>query len=182
MKKYNIIYADVPWSYKDKANAGKRGASHKYETMNLYDIEALPVRDLAAENSCLFFWTTMPQLFNAERIMNAWGFKYKTNAFTWIKMNKKNRNTLFWGMGSWTRANGELCLLGTRGRPKKVSSSVHSVIMEPIGKHSAKPPIIRDKIVELCGDLPRIELFARGKADNGWDIWGDQAIDGIDFP
>lgn len=179
-KKYNIIYADVPWNYRDKANAGKRGASHKYKTMTLSDICALPVSRIAADNCCLFFWVTMPQLFNAERVMNAWGFSYKTCAFTWVKMNKK-KPTPFMGMGNWTRSNSELCLLGTKGKPKRVSASVHSVIMKPITKHSEKPPIIREKIIELCGDVPRVELFGRGKAAEGWDIWGDESEDSIDI-
>lgn len=179
-KKYDIIYADVPWNYTDKANAGNRGASHKYKTMTLKEIEQLPVGRLASDNCCLFFWVTMPQLFNAERIIKSWGFKYKTNAFTWIKMNK-NKPTPFWGMGNWTRSNSEICLLGIKGKPKRVSAKVHSVIMEPIGKHSKKPAIVRDKIVELCGDLPRIELFARGEPPEGWDFWGNESVGGIDI-
>lgn len=181
-KKYNIIYADVPWSYKDKANAGNRGAAHKYQTMSLKDIEDLPVNDIAAENCCLFFWVTMPQIFNAQRIMESWGFKYKTNAFTWVKMNKKNVDTVFWGMGNWTRSNSELCLMGVKGKPKRESAKVHSVIMSPIGKHSAKPDEARTRIVELCGDVPRVELFGRGDAADGWDIWGNQAEGSISFP
>ena len=104
--------------------------------------------------------------------MKSWGFEYKTIAFTWIKKNKKV-DSWFWGMGSWTRSNAEYCLLGVRGNPKSISHSVHSIIDTPIEEHSKKPDCVRDKIVELCGDLPRIELFARQQCE-GWDSTGNQ--------
>lgn len=97
---------------------------------------------------------------------------YKTVAFTWIKKNKK-ADSLFWGMGFWTRANAEIVLFGTKGHPKRISAGVHSVITEPVRAHSQKPDEVRERIVELLGDLPRIELFARERVD-GWDAWGDQ--------
>ena len=77
------------------------------------------------------------------------------------------------GMGNWTRSNPELCLLAIKGKPKRISASVHSVIDTPIERHSKKPDIVRDKIVSLCGNLPRIELFARQKTE-GWDVWGNE--------
>ena len=178
--KYDIIYVDVPWTYKDKCHSGERGVEYKYKTMKLEDICALPVKELASDNCCLFFWVTMPQLFNAEKVMNAWGFKYKTNAFTWVKTNKKKTDTLFWGMGSYTRANSELCLLGTKGKPKRINADVHSVIMSPIRGHSAKPAETRKRIVRLCGEKPRIELFAREKTE-GWDVWGNEVESDIQF-
>ena len=105
--------------------------------------------------------------------MKEWGFEYKNIAFTWIKKNKK-ADSNFWGMGSWTRSNPEFLLLGTKGNPKKNSSSVHSVIESKIEEHSKKPDIIRDKITELCGeDKTKIELFSRKKVD-GWDCWGNE--------
>lgn len=104
--------------------------------------------------------------------MKAWGFEYKTIGFNWVKTNKKSEG-LFWGMGNWTRSNSELCLLGVKSKPRRQSASVHSVVLSPMGVHSKKPDIIRDKIVELCGDVPRIELFARN-ATPGWDVWGNE--------
>ena len=89
-----------------------------------------------------------------------------------VKKNKK-ADSFFWGLGYWTRSNNEICLLATKGKPKRVSKSVHQIIYEPIGKHSKKPVVVRDKIVELCGDLPRIELFAR-ETSPGWDVWGNE--------
>ena len=104
--------------------------------------------------------------------MEQWGFTYKTVAFVWVKQNKKADN-LFWGMGHWTRSNAELCILATKGNPKRLSASVHQVIMSHIEKHSKKPDETRKRIVELVGDLPRVELFARQKTD-GWDVWGNE--------
>lgn len=178
MGKYNIIYSDPPWSYNDKANAGKRGACHKYNVMSQHDICDLPIGELAAENCCLFLWTTFPKLNEVFDVIKSWGFNYKTCAFVWVKMNKK-KSTPFWGMGRWTRACAEICLLATKGKPKRESASVHSVVMSPIKGHSEKPNEVRERIVKLCGDLPRIELFARQKVP-GWDCLGNE-IDGKDI-
>lgn len=172
-KKYQIIYADAPWSYRDKAHASNRGAGYKYNLMPDEAIADLPVGNIADENCFLFFWVTFPRLFAAEKIINAWGFQYKTIGFNWVKTNKKQTDTLFWGMGNFTRSNSEVCLLATKGKPKRLSASVHSVLLSPVEGHSKKPDIIRDRIVELCGDLPRIELFAREKTE-GWDSWGNE--------
>lgn len=171
-KKYNIIYADPAWSYKDKALAGNRGACCKYDVMSIKDIEELPVKNITADNCVLFMWVTMPKLNECFEVIKKWGFQYKTCAFTWIKQNKKS-DSLFWGMGRWTRANAELCLIATKGKPKRKSAKVHSVIMSRIREHSRKPDETRERIVELCGDTPRIELFARQYAE-GWDCWGNE--------
>lgn len=104
--------------------------------------------------------------------MKAWGFSYKTVAFVWIKQNRKS-DGLFWGMGHWTRSNAELCMLATKGFPKRVSASVHQVIISHIENHSKKPEEARRRIVKLIGDLPRIELFARQRVP-GWDVWGNE--------
>ena len=170
-KKYNIIYADPPWSYKVWSGKGKTAENH-YRTMKPEDIYALPVSQIADDNCVLFLWVTMPTLPQGIETIKRWGFKYKTCAFTWVKQNKKS-DSLFWGLGYWTRANTELCLLATKGKPQRLSRSVHSVIMSPIREHSRKPDEARERIVQLCGDSPRIELFARQKAD-GWDSWGNE--------
>jgi len=177
--KYNIIYCDVPWTYTDKARAGNRGVEFKYPTMKLDDVCELPVDEIADDNCCLFFWVTSPQLPNMFRVLDSWGFTYKNKAFNWIKTNKKKTDTLFWGMGNWTRANSEDCYLAVKGKPKRKSAKVHQVIMSSVTKHSSKPPEVRDRIVQLCGDVPRIELFAREKTD-GWDVLGND-IDGKDI-
>ena len=171
-KKYQIIYADPPWSYRDKASSGNRGAIFKYQVQNHNWICNLPVENISDNNCVLFLWVTMPQLPNVFEVIKKWSFIYKTCAFTWVKRNKL-QPSWFWGMGNWTRANSELCLLATKGKPKRLSAAVHSVVDTPIEKHSKKPDVVKDRIVQLCGDLPRIELFARQKTV-GWDSWGNE--------
>ena len=173
-KKYNIIYADPPWTYKVWSGKGKekKSAENHYDCMTDEDIKNLPIKNISDENSILFLWVTYPLLKVGLLTIKEWGFNYKTCAFSWIKKNKKS-NSLFWGLGHWTRANNEICLLATKGKPKRVSKGVHQVIYEPIREHSQKPDCVRERIVELCGDLPRIELFARQKVD-GWDYWGNE--------
>jgi len=173
-KKYNVIYADPAWSYKvwsDKTGA-KRSASSHYNTMNKQAIQSLPVQSLCKDNCMLFMWVTAPCLIEGIELIAKWGFEYKTIAFVWVKKNKK-ADSLFWGMGYWTRANAELCLLAMKGKPKRVSASVHSVILSRIEEHSKKPDETRERIVKLVGDVPRIELFARQRA-KGWDSWGNE--------
>ena len=171
-KKYEIIYADPPWNYKDKSKSHGGGAESHYNCMTIQEIISLPVNEISAENSILFLWVTFPQMKEGLLTIEEWGFIYKTVGFVWIKKNKKKGN-LFWGMGRWTRSNAEVCLIGTKGKPKRQSASVHSVIEYPIEKHSKKPDIVRDKIIELCGDKPRIELFARDNPED-WDVWGNE--------
>jgi len=174
MKRYSIIYADPPWHYHVWSDKGKsRTAEHHYPTMALKDICALNVGAIAQDDCALFLWATFPQLQDAFSVIKAWGFSYKTVAFVWIKHNRK-ASSLFWGMSYWTRANAELCLLATKGRPRRVSARVHQVIESPVRRHSQKPDEARTRIVELMGNLSRIELFAREKA-SGWDAWGDEA-------
>lgn len=167
--KYNIIYADPPWKYGDSHNLG--GAGKKYDLMSIEDLCNLPIKDITADNCVLFLWVTYPFLQEGLDLIKAWGFTYKTIGFQWIKTTTNGK--LFWGMGNWTRANSEPCLIAIKGKPKALVHNIHQVIMEPMTKHSQKPAIIRDKIVQLCGDLPRIELFARTKI-SGWHVWGNE--------
>lgn len=171
-KRYSIIYADPPWLYRDKALSGSRGACCKCPCMRIKDICSLPIQRITNEDCFLFLWTTFPMMRESLAVIEAWGFTYKTAAFTWVKKNKK-QDTLFMGMGNYTRSNAEVCLLATKGKPKRISASVHSVIFSPVEQHSKKPDETRERIVKLCGDLPRIELFARQKC-SGWDCWGNE--------
>lgn len=148
MKKYQIIYADPPWSYHDKALAGNRGAICKYPVLEGGVLKELKVSEIADENCILFLWVTMPKLNEVFDLITAWGFEYKTVAFTWVKRNKKS-SSWFWGMGRWTRANAELCLIATKGKPKRISAAVHQVIDTSVERHSKKPDIVREKIVQL---------------------------------
>lgn len=170
MKKYQIIYADPPWSYSDKKCNGATG--NHYKTMKLTEIMALKVNDIAEKDSILFLWATYPMLKEAISVGEAWGFKYKSIGFQWIKLNKKNGKPFF-GLGRWTRGNTECCLIFVKGKPGRKSNSVFQLIQTPIEGHSKKPQEARDKIIELMGDLPRIELFARQKTE-GWDVYGNE--------
>ena len=172
-KKYNIIYADPPWQYTAYHGKGKdkHSAENHYPCMDKKSIQELPIQDICEDDCTLFLWVTFPCLEEGLELIKAWGFKYKTCAFTWVKQNKKS-NSLFWGLGFWTRSNAEICLIATKGKPKRRSASVHSVIVSHIEEHSKKPARVRKEIVKLMGDLPRIELFARQKA-SGWDCWGN---------
>lgn len=171
-KKYDIIYADPPWRYADRKCNG--ACEFHYETMKLEDIKALPIKDIANKDCVLFLWTTYPMLQEALEIIKAWGFKYKSIGFQWIKQNKSGKG-YFFGLGRWTRGNTEPCLIAVKGKPKRQNNSISQLIFEPIGKHSAKPPVVRQKVVELMGgeDMTKIELFARQYAD-GWDCWGNE--------
>lgn len=120
-------------------------------------------------------WATAPQMPTAIKLMEAWGFQYKTVAFTWIKHYPKS-GSLCWGMGNYTRANAEYVLLGVKGKPKRVSAAVHSVVNAPRGEHSAKPHEVNKRITELLGEVPRAELFARHLVE-GWDCFGIEIND-----
>ena len=172
--KYNIIYADPPWSFKTRSDKGKekKSADRHYKCMDIEDIYNLPVQTIADDNCCLFIWVTYPCLLEGIETIKRWGFTYKTCGFSWIKKNKVS-DSLFWGLGYWTRANNEICLLATKGSPKRVSKSVHQVVLDKIREHSRQPDCVRERIVDWCGDLPRIELFARQRTQ-GWDCWGNE--------
>ena len=170
MGKYNIIYADPPWQYQRSGVQG--AAAFHYSTMGIEDLCRLPISELAADDCALFMWATFPQLSEALQLIKSWGFTYKTVAFVWLKKNKV-ADSWFYGLGFWTRGNAEICLFATKGKPKRQSASVHQFIISPIEQHSKKPDEARDKIVQLRGDLSRIELFAR-QSPEGWDVWGNE--------
>lgn len=145
--------------------------------MSIDELCALPVADLADKDCLLFLWATFPQLPEALRLIKEWGFQYKSVAFVWLKRNKKSP-TWFYGLGYWTRGNAEICLLATKGKPQRRSKGVHQFIISPIEQHSKKPDIARDKIIELAGELSRVELFARQKTP-GWAVWGNEVASDI---
>ncbi len=174
---YSIIYADVPWQY---TQGGRGSARNHYREMPLDLVRALPVSRLASKDAVLFAWATWPKLAEAQLVIESWGFEYKTCGFVWVKRHEVSGKACVGG-GWWTRANTEFCLVGVRGNyPRRVDASVRQLVEEhdtevldaPRGRHSAKPHAVRDRIAQLMGDLPRIELFARDRAD-GWDAWGD---------
>ena len=177
-KKYNIIYADPPWEYRQSGSkTNSRGmAKQHYDTMTTEEICKLPISQISTANAICFMWATFPNIDQALAVMKEWGFLYKTAAFVWVKKNKKT-NSNFWGMGAYTRANAEVCLLGIKKKTKATecvkSHAVNQIIEAPVERHSKKPDVVRDKIIELLGDASRIELFARQHAD-GWDCWGNE--------
>lgn len=179
MKKYQIIYADPPWSYNfQKRNGLSDEAKGKlYPTMKADDIVNLPIKALADDNAILFLWVMNSEIPLALRCIDAWGFIYKTVAFTWVKTTK---NTYHFGGGNWTRSNPEQCLLATKGHIERKSASVRNLVISPLREHSRKPDEIRNSIIELVGDLPRIELFARQKTE-GWDVWGNEIENSIEL-
>lgn len=160
MKKYTVIYADPPWPYNNPKGHDPAMGGITYPTMDLDDIKALPVQEIAGRDSVLFLWATMPKLPQAIAVMEAWGFRYITCAFTWVKLNPKNGG-IYSGLGHWTNGNAELCLLGKRGKPKRNAKNIKQIIEAPRGRHSAKPDEARERIIRLMGNVPRIELFAR---------------------
>lgn len=170
-KKYSVIYADPPWNYNDK---GCEGSAFKhYATMSIQDICDLPIKDLSEDNCVLLLWATYPMLKEALQVIEAWGFKYKSIGFQWVKQNRSG-NGYFFGLGHWTRGNTEPCLLAVKGKPHRASNSVSQLIISPIREHSRKPDEVRDKIVELMGkENTFIELFARSTTP-GWDAWGNE--------
>ena len=171
-KKYGVIYADLPWHFKVRSDKGKgRSPENHYPLMSLDDICKMNVRDISLPDSVLLLWVCDPMLDQAFKVIEAWGFQFKTVGFTWAKTNK---NTLgfFTGLGYWTRGNPEMCLLATRGRPKRKSRSVNQLIISERQRHSQKPLIHKD--IEDLVDGPYIELFARRKPKDGWDYWGNE--------
>ena len=182
-KKYQIIYADPPWQFKTYSvpKDGKkfrqdattwRNPDVHYPCMSFEDLKHLPVTNIASDNCLLFMWATFPLLEQALELIKEWEFTYKTVALVWVKQNPSGLGFHF-GLGYWTRANAEICLLATRGKPKRNDAGVSQLLISPVRKHSQKPAEARQKILKLCGDLPRIELFARQKV-NGWDCWGNE--------
>lgn len=172
-RKYSVIYADPPWSFDVWSGEGKMGtAENHYPTMRQDEIEALPVAAMAADDCALFMWAVMPQLPEALRVIEAWGFEYKTCAFVWVKQTK-DEERFTTGMGYWTRANAEVCLLATKGSPARLNADVHQVVLSPRTEHSRKPDEVAARIERLVPG-PYIELFSRRPRD-GWDAWGNQA-------
>lgn len=170
--KYGIIYADPPWRYDNPKNNDPAMGGITYPTMSLEDICNMPIHNIASKNCILFLWATMPKLREALEVIKAWGFNYKTCAFCWVKQNPSG-NGIYSGLGHWTNGNAELCLLATKGAPKRVSKNVKQIVLAPRGRHSAKPPEVRNRIVQLIGDISRIELFAREEPE-GWDCFGNE--------
>lgn len=179
VKKYKVIYADPPWSFNNKNTGGSMtsGASAVYPVMSVEDICKLPVKDICDDNCILLMWWVASQPAEALKVVEAWGFKLKTmTGFTWVKYTKHGKDAF--GMGFYTRQGSENCLIATRGKPQILNHGIRNVVHAPLQEHSRKPQEVRDRIVQLVGDVPRIELFSRQPVE-GWDCWGNEVISDI---
>jgi len=170
--KYVVIYADPPWSYNDKQSGSiseSYGAAEKhYPIMSLSELKALPINELAADNSVLFLWSTAPLIEDALDLCRAWGFKYKAQ-FIWDKVQHN--------MGHYNSVRHELLLICTKGSctPQNVKLYDSVQVIEKTKEHSRKPDLFRDIIDDLYPNGNRIELFARGDVPDGWNAWGNEA-------
>jgi N6-adenosine-specific RNA methylase IME4 len=187
--KYQIIYADPPWSYNDKMSGHSFSLDHEYQTQDISWIKKVPIDELADKDCCLFMWAVSPLLPEAFDVIKQWGFKYKTVAFCWSKITENGE----WvsNLGRWTMGNVELCLLATKGKPQRATKDVKQLVIAKRTEHSKKPDIVRQRIVELMGGGKNmIELFARGNKDkdlfgenrfDGWHTWGNEVECDIDL-
>ena len=178
MNKYNIIYCDPPWKFNNKNTGGSMssGSANKYSVLNSLQLKEINIPNIAADDCFLFMWWVASMPEEAIQLVKDWDFTLKTmTAFSWIKKTKNWKD--YFGMGFSTRQQQEHCLLATRGKPQRVSASIRQNIRAVNLKHSQKPIEVKDKIIELCGNLPRIELFAR-KRDPNWHTWGDELSEG----
>lgn len=177
---YRVIYADPPWTFRVWADSEKShgSAAAHYSTMSADELKAMTVSELAADDCCLFIWICWPNLLESLDLIEAWGFTYKTCAFAWMKADVSTINLFpepvdaYMGLGYWTRANSEVCLLATRGKPKRLNADVRQGIIAPRREHSRKPDGVHERIERLVAG-PYLELFARQKRP-GWDVWGNQ--------
>jgi len=182
MKKYQIIYADPPWAYRQKQinfqsyDKGKKyfnDVTEHYSTMSNEEIKILDVAKISDNDCLLFLWITSPNLDIGIETGKAWGFEFKTVAFVW---DKKRTN-----YGFYTLSQVELCLVFKRGKiPKKAVNNIKQFLSEKLGKHSAKPDEIRKRIEMMFPTQDKIELFARQKTE-GWDVWGNEVESDIEF-
>jgi N6-adenosine-specific RNA methylase IME4 len=203
--KYTIIYLDPPWKYNSRANHKTRfrgGACGHYPLMTMAEIAALPINRLAARDCAILMWCTFPYLSEQIKLFDHWGFRYRTQFLTWIKLNPKGYDqpkdapnyapgkqytlytdglfhSVFFGTGYYAKSNPEVCLMGMRGQVPTISDAVSSVIMAPRREHSRKPDEAYSRIEGVFGDVPRIELFAR-HTQPGWSVAGN-GIDGRDI-
>ena len=171
-QKYKVIYADPPWYFKSYSKKGEgRNATQHYNCMSIDDICNLDISRVAADDCVLLMWVTDPCLLDAFKVIQSWGFTYKTVGFTWIKTNQKSLG-YFTGMGYWTRSNPEMCLLATRGKPKRLNKSTRQLVVSERREHSRKPDKMYGYIENML-EGPYLEMFARNTRQ-GWDNFGNE--------
>ena len=166
-RRYGLVYADPPWAY--PSEVADRARTRHYPAMTIEDIESMPVAEICAPDALLYLWATAPLIFQAGRVLEAWGFEYLTQ-IVWDKGRA--------GLGYWARNQHDILLIGRRGEwsPPAKDLRPSSVIRAPRTTHSAKPAVFAEMIEETWPGVPRIELFRRGPARPGWDVVGDEAV------
>lgn len=168
---YRVVYADPPWQYSDSrvGVAESSAAEDHYPTMSVDDLCALPIKKLAMSDAVLFCWATFPLLPDALEVIRGWGFKYKTS-FVWDKVRPN--------MGNYHGCQAELLLVCTRGSavPEMSDREDQVQVVERTGRHSEKPEHFRQLIDRLYPSGKRIELFRRGAAPDGWEVWGNESV------
>jgi site-specific DNA-methyltransferase (adenine-specific) len=186
MKKYKVIYADPPWHYGSKSAVNNStGSNHKplsdhYNTMSLAELKSLPISKMTEKDAACFMWVTDSHLDEAIELFKAWGFKYKTVAFNWVKTTSKGNYCK--NVAPWTMKSSEICLLGTKGAMTKYKqvNNIESLVIAERTKHSRKPEEVRRRIELLFGDTSRLEMFAREKT-KGWDVFGNEVDNSINI-
>ena len=170
-KKYDVIYADPPWEYKE-SGGGRRGTAHlPYKVMTTDDICKLPIKSICKDDTILYIWATFRKLKECLRVITAWGFEYYGLGFDWTKTTVNGKP--FFGMGYYTRQNNEVCLIGVKEKQKApIDRSMSCVVQSPRREHSRKPDAVRNRIKKIHGDGDYIELFSRNADADGWDAWG----------
>lgn len=174
--RYSVIYVDPPWDY-DRRSQQQQGAV-PYPSLTLEELQALPVPAIAAPNCAMFLWTTSPKLPTALKLLEAWGFEFKSVFRCWRKVYADGRTCV--GLGYWSQVCFEFLLVATRGDGflKHRGRNESQELAAPVAKrHSAKPPGAREAIERLNIPGKKVELFARQRAP-GWDAWGLE-VDGF---
>ena len=177
-KKYQVIYADPPWEYKESGGGHRGTAGLPYQTMKTEEICGIPVKNIMADESILFIWATFRKLPECLKVISAWGFEYYGLGFDWLKTGASGKPC--YGMGYYTRQNNEVCLIGVplkkKNKLKPKYRGVSCVVMSERREHSRKPDEVRERIESIFNDASKIELFARQSVP-GWDCWGLEAPD-----
>lgn len=173
-KLYGVVYTDPPWHWETWSDVGRiKTPDVHYPCMTDAELKEVPVADWCLPDCAMFMWTVDAMLLRSLSVMEAWGFQFKTVGFYWVKTTRLGKYPL--GQGSWTRGNPEMCLLGTRGSPKRMSRGVRKLMIAERGRHSEKPAETRERIEKLV-DGPYLEMFARTRR-HGWDAVGND-LDG----
>ena len=190
MKKYKLILLDPSWEYDNKQQNDPKRGGITYDTLSMQQLYNIPMGNIAEKDALMVCWVTAPKLmdeyyekYNPISIIRNWGFRPITFLFTWVKLNKSGVG-YYSGLGRYTNSNAEYAIVARKRKGlSRLDKSVKQLIVEPIGKHSAKPQEQYNRLYRLYGDVPRIELFARdiNPPPKGWDAVGLEMTPSIDI-